>query len=260
MLDRVELITEWQAKEVINKYHYSKVMPRITKFCVGGFKDNELVAVCTLGYGVRPLHTLKKAFPSLEVKDYLEVGKLCVSDEMPKNTESYFISQIISLVKKENLNIKILYSWADGIIGKPGYVYQASNFYYGGFIWTEMYISPEGNRVHPRTMQGISDGERGDGKFKSRSYETTTAMGYQKYFGLQFRYVYPLCSRKEWNDILKHSPFTWERKNYPKTDDCKWLKQIAKGKREPCEKPPFVTTQYVSKIIKPKTILERIME
>jgi hypothetical protein len=148
---------------------------------------------------------------------------------------------------KENLKeLKILFSWADGIIGKPGYVYQASNFFYGGSNLSEMYVDEKGNRVHPRTMQGISKGKQeGGSKFKSRAYEVTKSMGYTKYFGLQFRYVYPLCSKKEWKALLKESPFKWERCNYPKEADCTWEVQINKGLREKCNKPPFITTEYV---------------
>lgn len=248
MLDSVSIISLNDAKRIIQKYHYSKVMPRLTKYCVGGFVGDDLVAVCTLGYGVRPLHTIKKAFPLLGVSDYLEIGKLCVSDEMPRNTESYFIAQVVKVVQKTSPNVFLLYSWADGIIGKPGYVYQASNFYYGGFIWTEMYMDKDGNRVHPRTMQGISTGER-IGKFKSRSYEVTSKMGYQKYFGLQFRYVYPLCDKRLWKIIIDSSPFTWERKDYPKDWDCEWKIQTGKGKRVDCGKPPFVITDYVKGVV-----------
>lgn len=245
MLDHVGVISNEYAKKVVEKHHYSKVMPRITKFSIGGFKDNKVVAVCTLGYGVRPYHTIKKIFPSLEVKDYLEIGKLCVTDEMPKNTESFFISKVIKLVKGLNPELKILFSWADGIIGKPGYVYQASNFYYGGYIWTEMYLDEKGNRVHPRTLQGVSVGEKGDNKYKSRSFEVTQKMGYTKYFGLQFRYMYPLCNKKEIKLLLKESPYEWKRKDYPKDVDCKWKKQLHKGKHVGCDKPPFITTNYI---------------
>lgn len=247
MLDKVDLITKEQAVSIIMKYHYSKVLPRINKFFVGGWKGDELVAVCTLGYGVRPLHTLKRAFPTLEVKDYLEIGKLCISDEMPRNTESYFISKVVSIIKQIAPEVKLLYSWSDGIIGKPGYVYQSSNFYYGGYIWTEMYLSPEGVRVHPRSMQGLSNGEKNGGKFKSRAFDVTKAMGFEKYFGLQFRYVYPLCHKKEWAMIKQASPFEWEQKNYPKDKDCIWKHQISKGLHVPCEKPPFTSTQYLKK-------------
>src|ERR1044072_5230567 len=95
MLDKVVAVSTAQANQVIQRYHYSKMLPRITKLCLGGYKDEGLVAVCTLGYGTRPLHTIKNIFPTLEVWQYLEIGKLCVADKMPKNTESFFISRVI---------------------------------------------------------------------------------------------------------------------------------------------------------------------
>ena len=246
MIDYITEIDSKVAKAFISQFHYSKVMPRITKHCIGGYVNNKLVAVCTLGYGVRPLHTIKKIFPVLGVIDYLEIGKLCLDDACPRNTESFFISKVVKWCKQNVGHVKILFSWADGIIGKPGFVYQASNFYYGGYIWTEMYLDSKGNRVHPRSMQGLTNVDSASGsRFQSRSYEATTAIGYTKYFGLQFRYVYPLCNDKEWRKLIANSEYTWERKNYPKDVDCVWKIQTGKGKREACGKPPFVMTEYV---------------
>lgn len=248
MLDSVIIIPISMAKALVEKFHYSKVFPSINKFAIGGFINDKLVATMMLGYGTRPKHTIKKIFPTLDTKDYIELGKLCVDDDCPRNTESFFISRCIRLIKTEYPEYKLLFSWADGIVGKSGYVYQSSNFYYGGYIWTEMYIDGKGNRVHPRTMQGISEGEKAEGtKFKSRAYNVTKAMGYQKYFGLQFRYVYPLCGKREWKHLLETSPYQWKMNGYPKDKDCVWKIQVDKGKREDCEKPPFLTTNYVDK-------------
>ncbi len=238
-------IAKSTAINFITTHHYSRVMPRINKVFIGGFVYNKLVAVMTLGYGTRPLHTIRRIFPTLTVKDYFELGKLCVSDEMPRNTESYFIAKCIAHIKYYYPNKKILFSWADGIIGKPGYVYQASNFFYGGYIVTEMYIDSSGNRVHPRSFQGFSPGPRAEGdQYKSRSFAVTSKLGYTKYFGKQFRYVYPLCSKKEWKYLLSTSPFIWQRENYPKDQDCKWLKQLNIGKRVECPMPEFSGTEY----------------
>ena len=239
----VHLISNNTARRFVFEHHYSQVMPRITKLCIGGFENDILVAVATLGYGVRPKHTIQKCFPGLSVGDYLEIGKLCVSDDMPRNSESQFIAKMIKLIRRANPELMLLYSWADGILGKPGYVYQASNFYFGGHIWTEMYLDAEGHRVHPRTMQGLSNGPR-VGKFKTRRYETTRALGFTKYFGKQFRYVYPLCNKREWRDLMCQSPFTWQRGGYPKDGDCQWQMQVNKGSREPCGMPSFTRTIY----------------
>lgn len=245
MLDEVKPIEMGQAREFVRGHHYSEVMPRITKVALGGFKDGRLMAVATLGYGTRPLHTIAKLFPSLGTADYLELGKLCVDDEMPRNTESWFISRVIQHLQREHPQRKLLYSWADGIIGKPGYVYQASNFYYGGHITTEMYLDQGGNRVHVRSIQGHPDLPRSVGKFKCRSYAEVSKLGYQKYFGYQFRYVYPLCSKKEWKLLQAESSIAWARGNYPKQGGCRWWKQTGLGKREECVLPGRITTKYV---------------
>lgn len=247
IIDYISEISKTASINFIQQHHYSRVLPRINKVFLGGFKDNKLVAVMILGYGTRPLHTIKIIFPTLEVKDYLELGKLCVDDDMPKNTESYFIAACIKHLKQHYPERKVLFSWADGIIGKPGYVYQASNFFYGGKITTEMYLDSSGNRMHPRSFQSISPGKTT--RFGCRSYEVTTKAGFTKYFGYQFRYVYPLCSKKEWKEILATSPFNWQRSNYPKDKDCKWFVQTEKGKRVVCEIPENITTNY-KKIVK----------
>lgn len=249
MLDRVEAISYETAKQFVREHHYSEVMPRITKATVGGFKDGKLMAVATFGFGTRPKHTIKKLFPSLDTKDYLELGKLCVSDEMPRNTESFFISRAVQYLHQTQPQLKLLFSWADGIIGKPGYVYQASNFYYGGFIWTEMYLDAQGNRVHVRTMQGHPDLPQSKGRFKTRSYDAVEKLGYRKFFGLQFRYMYPLCGPKEWKRLQAESTTSWKRGGYPKAADCKWKRQVSRGKRESCELPLGIKTKYLPHVI-----------
>jgi len=207
------------------------------------------VAVCTLGWGVRPVHTIKGMFPSLGTADYLEIGKLCVDDKCPRNTESWFLARMARWVKHNRPDVKLLFSWADGIIGKAGYVYQAANFYYGGFIVSEMYLDGNGVRVHPRTVQGITSiatGTRGP-----RDRATTERLGLTKYWGKQFRYVYPLCSRREWEALLGESPYKWTRGSYPKDEDCTWQVSLAGGVRSECCKPPFAKGTYAKRWLRP---------
>ena len=157
----VKEISELEALELIFENHYSKIMPRLSKHFLGGYVNDELVAVMTLGWGVQPLNTIKNLFPSLGTGDYYEIGKMCLLEEMPKNSESIFISKVLNFVKNNYKHIKLIFTWADGILGKPGYVYQASNFLYGGYISTDLYISENGEKVHPRTAQGIMNDRDG---------------------------------------------------------------------------------------------------
>ena len=65
---------------------------------------------------------------------------MCMLEELPKNSESVILSKMFKWVKENRPDIKLIYTWADGILGKPGYVYQATNFLYGGFITTDLYL------------------------------------------------------------------------------------------------------------------------
>lgn len=215
----VKPITKMEAIELVFAFHYSKIMPKLTEHYLGGFIDGKLVGVMTLGWGVRPVHTIKLLFPSMERKDYYEIGKMCMDEAMPKNSESVFLSKVIQWIK-DNTNCKILFTWADGILGKPGYVYQAANFLYGGFIWTDLYISELGEKVHPRTSQGM--GDKDGTKYGRRPTKAALmAAGWSHYRGKQFRYVYFTCDKKERKRLLGDSTVAWDQP-YPKASALEW--------------------------------------
>ena len=176
---KIEQIPVKLAKNFVRKHHYAIISPPINKLCLGLYKGNKLVGVAMWGYGVRPKHTIKRMFPSLSVKEYLELNRLCLLDELPKNSESKFISQNVDYIKRQFPEIKLLFSWADGLRGKPGIIYQASNFLYGGKILSEFYATKKGEVVHPRFM--ITRFGRRDKKF-------AFSLGLRKIKGYQLRY------------------------------------------------------------------------
>lgn len=96
----IKLLSKNEALEMVQKYHYSNTLPKLNKYFVGFFLNNSLVGLITLGWGTRPLHTIQKIFPSLTTKDYLEIGRMCMSEEMPRNSESQMISQLVKWLKK----------------------------------------------------------------------------------------------------------------------------------------------------------------
>ncbi len=208
---------------IVNE-HYRKSLPRLNKTFLGWYVGDKLVAAMSLGWGVRPLHTIRKLFPSLTSQDYFEIGRLCLLGDMPKNSESHFISQCMDYVKKNYLDIKLIFTWADGLLGKPGYVYQASNFLFGGHIWTDAYFSTNGECIHPRTSSKVG-GRLGIQESKNIKH----------FWGKQFRYVYFLCSNKERKQLLDESPIDWTM-NYPKAVDLEWKKSVG-GKRINCQAP-----------------------
>ena len=213
------------AKDFTVRRHYAKTFPPHTNLCYGLYRDSKLVGVVMLGWGVRPKHTIQRLFPSLNTSDYLEINRLCVDDSQPRNTESKFLALICVKLRKEHPKIKLLFTWADGIRGKPGYIYQASNFLYGGSIWSEIYITKENEVVHPRLL--IT-------RYGCRDKETYKKLGLRKLRGYQFRYIKFLCGHKERKKLLAETQFKWTRE-YPKNDDLRWTIDAGEGSRETCQ-------------------------
>ena len=250
----IKEISRYHSTELIQTYHYSKVMPRLTKHFLGCFLEDELVGVLTLGWGTQPKATIAKLFDGLDTKDYYEIGKMCMKPEMPKNSESQMLSGVINWMKEHCPEKKFLYTWADGIMGKPGYVYQAANFLYGGFIWTQIYISDKGEKIHPRSSKRLClenyefKMEREPDFFKGKKIDEKTGKpriywltqdfldhkGISKIFGKQFRYILPLDKKSR--KLLKKSNVEWNLK-YPKHSDLIWQKSTNQGKIDLKEMP-----------------------
>ena len=250
----VKRIHKVNAIELIQKYHYSPVMPGITKYYLGLFLDNKLKGVLTLGYGTKPRHTFNKMFPSVGVLDtddneefihdinewYYEIGKMCLIDDLNENkiAGSQMVSAVIRWLK-DNTQCKFLYTMADGIMGKCGYVYQASNFYYGEKYFTSVYLMENGEKLHPRTSNQlcIENAKLFD---KDQVFWLTTDFmkhkGIKRIDGLMFRYIYPL--NKKAKKMLKNSTMDWT-KNYPKEKDLEWIDVTDKKNKKSIRQPPF---------------------
>lgn len=285
------------AAEFVRQHHYSRVMPKQTKLVLGVHKGKGglLVGVITFGWGVRPQDTLRALFPSLDTgpgfaKQYLEIGKMCVHNSEPKNTESRLLSLAAKYIKKHRPEVKLIFTWADALWGKPGYVYQAANYYYGGYIWTDVYTDKDGVRLHPRQLpryvhemllkRGHTEeqtkalirtewkADNGIG-VKRPSKEMMVKYGLKHVFGMQFRYVFFLCDKKEAQQLLKDSAtartiiyqttlsrkngktvekttkiaavkkkaIVWIRGPYPKMDSMQWKADDGKKKEGKSSKP-----------------------
>ena len=225
------------AIDFIQTHHYSPMMPKLTKHYLGCFLDGELVGVLTLGWGTQPRQTINKMFTGLESKHYWEIGKMCMTDEMPTNSESQMIKKAVRWIKDNCPDVLFLYTMADGIMGKCGYVYQASNFLYGGTFYTQVY-EINGEKVHPRATRKLCE-ENAKFSGKERVFWLTSDFmqekGIKKIEGYMFRYIFPL--NKKAKKLLKKSNMEWTR-TYPKDHDLKWFDKTSKPKFE-IEQPHF---------------------
>ena len=135
------------ARTVAEREHYMHRKPAVS-FAYGLMSGTDLVGVCTFGTPASR-HLQMGACPSDPAR-VIELNRLWVHDDMPKNTESWFVSRSLHLLPS-----RIVVSYADTVQGHMGHMYRACNFRYAG--WTDMerktprydYV-PEDPSVHTR--------------------------------------------------------------------------------------------------------------
>ena len=236
----IKEISKDTALEMVQSYHYSNTLPRLNKHFVGFFLDERLVGMVTLGWGTRPLHTIKKLFPSLDTEDYFEIGRMCMTEDMPNGSESQMMSALCKWIKQEFPEIKVLFTWADGMLGKPGYVYQASGFIYSGFIWTDTYFQ-NGVKIHPRKVMKLFEENGIKPKNTRPTVEQMLSKNIKHYKGKQFKYFRFLCSKAEKKRLLKECKADLSCP-YPKDNDLKWrLLDFSIGEWVESDIPPYQT-------------------
>lgn len=239
----IEPMDKEEAISFVQRFHYSKILPRLTKYYLGVYNEAGLIGVVTLGWGTQPLQTIKKIFHAhdLVTEDYIEIGKMCFSPLLNNNKHSG--SQIMSaLIKwlKKNTTFKFLYTLADGIMGKCGYVYQASNFKYIGAFSTSVYRDKKTfEKIHPRSAKELcKENAEWEGKTKVfwLTHDFCEYRGIEKINGLMFRYIYPLN-----NDAKKilQSYDEYKDLDNPKEHDLLFKKRVSNGKFILIEQPKF---------------------
>ena len=244
-------ISNKKALKIVQRIHQSSdTLPTQTKHCLGVYINDILEGVITLGYGTRPKHTIQKLFPSLNISDYYEIGRMCINNDYKTNTESQMLSKTMKYIKKNFPNIKLIFTWANGLLGKIGTVYQASNFLYGGYIKTDCYVK-DGIQIHPRRIKKLLHPKDPRQTVRPTSDEK---INYQinHFKGKQFMYVYFLCGKTQKRNLIKESPYTWNN-NYPKLEDCQWEKWVAPKRWESCHQPT-INTDYIGTLSLTKNI------
>ena len=134
-----------QAMEVIVKNHYlHRKCP--ASFCFGLFDKSEVVGVIV--YGTPSSAPLRKGVcGEEEMMNVIELTRLWVRDDVPKNGESFLIGNTIRKVNKE-----IVVSFADTEQDHLGIIYQATNWIYTGLSAKRTNWTIEGLDNHCQTI------------------------------------------------------------------------------------------------------------
>lgn len=138
------------AKDYIRKNHYSHGCHNGPSPCYGLFENNNLIGV--LMFATPCSENVRASVFGKEYKDSVtELHRLHILDVTPKNTESWFISRCLKLLKNDKPNIKAVITFSDSTEGHNGTIYKATNAYRIGQTGSATFFIDETGRLrHPR--------------------------------------------------------------------------------------------------------------
>mgnify|MGYP003153342217 CR=1 FL=1 len=146
----VKKISTKEAKVFVHKNHYSKGSHNSPSPCYGLFEYEELIGVLMIA---NPCSEAVKSqiFGKDNKNTVRELHRLVLIDDTPKNTESWFISKCLKLLRLDREDLWAIISFADSTINHKGIIYQASNaLYLGKSNPARFYLDENGRLRHPR--------------------------------------------------------------------------------------------------------------
>lgn len=146
---RVEKVAPSIAKPFVKEHHYSHGIHN-GPMTYGLFRDESLVGV--LAFATPSSEAVCASVFGIEQKrSVTELHRLVLLDEVPKNSESFFISRALKLLKSDRPYYRAVLSFADSTEGHVGTIYQACNALYCGTTSSATFFLDETGRLrHPR--------------------------------------------------------------------------------------------------------------
>lgn len=143
----IKAISHKKAIDIVVAYHYlQREAP--CSFAFGLFEQKTDILKGVVIYGTPSSPTLREGICGEEEKfNVIELTRLWISDDVPKNGESFLVGNTLKLLDKE-----IVVSFAEIQQGHVGAIYQATNWIYTGLSAKRGSWTVEGMDKHCQTI------------------------------------------------------------------------------------------------------------
>jgi hypothetical protein len=129
-------------RHIFEEFHYKRGhMGGGISNCFAMTIDNDLVGGAVLG---KPRHENR-------YKNCIDIRRMACVDAAPKNSESWFLGQIIQWIST-NTEYENVLSYSDTSVGHMGTIYKAANFRHIGQTSATKWVEWEGKIYHPRSL------------------------------------------------------------------------------------------------------------
>lgn len=132
-------------------FHYSKCSPASKYYALGCYENNNFIGVISYGRGA---NNNACKFYNLKSNEICELTRIAFKKHI--TPVSKFLSISLKLLKKDNPNLKLCFSYADKDMNHHGGIYQATNWQYlGSNFGKSDKIIINGKKTHRKTITAI---------------------------------------------------------------------------------------------------------
>ena len=153
----VELVDRHAVRDFIEQHHYShNINGLMSSYCFAMY-DQQQQMVGAMIYGKLGMANAWKKYGD-SIDEVMELRRLVLVDDTPKNSESYFIGRTLRWLKV-NTAVTTIVSYADPNYGHSGVIYRATNFEHAGMTAPGKVIIWNGKKYHDKAIRTKYKGE-----------------------------------------------------------------------------------------------------
>lgn len=144
---RVDWCNAAASRYAVERWHYSKCMPRFKTVKTGVWEYGEFVGTVIFAGGATP--QIGKPF-GLKSLDVCELARVALRHDH-KTPVTRIVAIALRMLRQQSPGIRIVVSFADEAQGHLGGIYQGGNWVYVGSCAPDFY-KVHGELVHPKTL------------------------------------------------------------------------------------------------------------
>jgi hypothetical protein len=123
---QIKVIDSASSRKVVERYHYSGKCTQNSQIHFGVFLNGKLEGALQFGPSIDKRRMAQNL--GIGFNESLELNRMALSDNCPKNSESRSLGICLRLLKKNYPHLKIIISFADACQCGDGIIYRASGF------------------------------------------------------------------------------------------------------------------------------------
>ena len=185
------------ANRIIKRHHYSGTVYGLSDIHLEVLISGRRAGILQFGPGMNP-GSGASVVANTDSGQWLELNRMWLDDEAPRNSESQAIAYAIKLIRRMRPAVAWIQSFADERCGCYGVVYQAANALYCG-EHTSIFWELDGKWYH-----NIAATVRGEDQLRTRkgaAHLQANLARATRHDLRQFRYIFPL-KRRVLRDLL----------------------------------------------------------